>query len=109
MISKEIKGAVVGFMMHLSKGMVDDDRWDWTMQTVDCDWKGYEQAYLDPTIPRTTLSVFMNTLNDDASNYEDAVFRALQYFRMLSSTPRYKPEVPFTYEEMEEPEWYIWG
>ncbi len=105
MISKDIKGAVVGFIMHLQKGMVDDDRWDWTMEKVDSNWQSYREAFFDPTIMRTTMSIFMNTLNEDASNYEDAKFRAFQFFRRFNDGYI----VPFTLEEMEEPNWYTWG
>src|SRR5579862_6567413 len=90
-ITDEIKGAVVGFIALLCKGLMDDDRWDWDVEK--CDWTGYQQGFLDPTILRTTVSVFMNRLGR-SGNYDDARFRAFQYFRMMIE-PRYEPETPF--------------
>lgn len=106
MITKEMKGAVVGFMVLLCKGLMDDDRWDWDVEK--CDWKAYQWGFSDPTVLKTTVSVFVNSLdNDKCENYVDARFRAFQYFRMIIE-PGYKPETPFSMDEMEEPEWYIW-
>lgn len=90
-------------MVLLCKGLMDDDRWDWDVEK--CDWNKHQQGFLDPTILRTTLSVFMNSL--DSKSYWDARYRAFQYFRMLIE-PSYKPDTPFTMEEMEEPNWYEW-
>jgi hypothetical protein len=112
-VSEEIKGAVVGFVMHLCKGMLDDDRWDWDVEK--CDWRGYQEGFLDSTILRTTMAVFLNTLRLDEGgnilNYTDAIFRAAQYFRALVD-PAYpiSQVIPkFTLAEMEEPDWYTWG
>lgn len=109
-LADNIKGAVTGFVMHLNKGMLDDSRWDWDVEK--CDWEGYKQALLDPSIVRTTLAVFLNHLDIDAedkvTNYSDAMFRAFQYFRMLLGEG-YKPDTVFTLEEMAEPDWRDWG
>jgi len=106
MITEQIKGAVVGFMVLLCKGLMDDDKWDWDVEK--CDWENYQQAFLDPTILRTTVSVFMNCLDGNTcENYGGARFRAFQYFRSMIE-PQYKPEPPFTANELEEPDWYTW-
>jgi len=104
MISNELKGSVVGFITLLCKGLMDDDRWDWDVEK--CDWRGYQQGFLDPTILRTTMSVFVNCL-DGGENYEDARYRAFQYFRMMIE-PTYKPKPPFRPNELEEPNWMEW-
>src|SRR4051812_11126255 len=56
---KEIKGAVVGFMVLLCKRLMDDDRWDWDVEK--CDYKACNWGFSEPTVLRTTISVFMNT------------------------------------------------
>ncbi len=97
------KGAVVGFIILLCKGLMEDARWNWDVEK--CDWKNYQQAFLDPSILKTTLSVFVNCLEDN--NYEDARYRAFQYFRRIIDSD-YKPDQPFTIKEIEEPDWRIW-
>ncbi len=52
------------------------------------------------------MSVFVNCLDESGENYEDARYRAFQYFRMMIE-PTYKPE-PFTPDELEEPNWMEW-
>lgn len=81
-VSDGLRGAVVGFVVLLSKGLLDDARWDWDVEKLD--WQDYLAGFTDPTILRTTMAVFMNTLTiDDVGgvNSEDARFRAFQYFR----------------------------
>ena len=82
-IPEELRGAVIGFIMLLSKGFLEDNRWDWDIDR--CDWQYYREGFCDPTILRTTLSIFMNNLMtnelDIVVNYENARFRAFQYFR----------------------------
>jgi hypothetical protein len=108
----ELRGAVTGFVILLCKGLMDDERWDWDVEK--CDWKGYQSAFADPFFLKTTLAVFLNTLMiDDAdriTNYEDARFRAFQYFRahVDSSYPFDAVEPPFQPHEIEEPDWRIW-
>jgi hypothetical protein len=53
---------------------MDDSRWDWDVERFD--WKHYQAGFCDPTILRTTVAVFLNTLKlDDVGNvvnYQDA-------------------------------------
>jgi hypothetical protein len=106
LLSEDIRGAVTTFVVDLCKGLIDDDRWDWDVEQ--CDWTRYQQGFADPTILRTTLSVFLNNLKLDGSevisNYPDASFRGFQYFRMMvdSSYPSAKVSPPFSLEELQE-------
>jgi len=109
MTSPETKGAVVGFITLLCKGLMDDERWDWDVEK--CNWDDHQWGFTDPTVLKTTVSIFMNNLNDRCDNYEDARFRAFQYFRMMitgHTEKPYKVEKWFSAEEFEEPDWYIW-
>jgi hypothetical protein len=104
----DIKGAVVGFTILLSKGLIEDDRWDWDVEK--CNWKDYQESFTDPTHLRTTLSIFVNNLEVDETgkvlNYEDARFRAFQYFRPYFD--RNCPRVEFEDWEYEEPYFLDW-
>ena len=111
-VSGELRGAVTGFVVRLCKGLIDDSRWNWDVEEFD--WKCYQQGFCDPTILRTTLAVFLNTLKlDDVGNvinYDDARFRAFQYFRALVD-PHYPyagVTPPFQPFEIEEPDWFTW-
>ena len=111
-IPEELRGAVIGFVILLSKGLLEDNRWDWDIDK--CDWQHYRDGFCDSTILRTTLSIFMNNLMinelDIIVNYEDARFRAFQYFRQQID-PTYRSlniEPPFKFSEIEEPDWLIW-
>ncbi|MGC3958589.1 MAG: hypothetical protein QM813_11805 [Verrucomicrobiota bacterium] len=111
-VPPELKGAFTGFVVLLSKGLIDDERWDWDVDR--CDWKGYQAAFGDPLILKTTLAVFLNTLvTDDAgvvTNYRDARFRAFQYFRAQidEAYPMALVQPPFQSHEIEEPDWRVW-
>ncbi|QDU94378.1 hypothetical protein Pla8534_21670 [Lignipirellula cremea] len=102
----------MGFMVLLSKGLLDDDRWDWDVERSD--WKHYQSGFCDPTILRTTLSVFLNNLTLDEEsgvvNYHDAKFRGFQYFRALidPTYPIAKVSPPFDSAELDEPDWRVW-
>jgi hypothetical protein len=111
-VPNDIRGAVVGFLVLLSKGLLDDDRWEWDIERFD--WKHYQSGFCDPTILRTTLSVFLNNLTlDDGSavvNYHDAKFRGFQYFRALidPTYPLAEVSPQFESEELDEPDWREW-
>jgi len=38
-ISADLRGAVVGFVVLLSKGLIDNDKWD-------CNWEQYKLGFL---------------------------------------------------------------
>ncbi len=111
-LPEELRGAIVGFVVLLCKGLLDDPRWDWDLDK--CDWKGYQCGFTDPTILRTTMAVFVNRLQlDDRGNvvnYDNAKFRAFQYFRSLidDSFPSAAIDPPMRLSEMEEPDWLRW-
>jgi hypothetical protein len=108
----EIKGAVTGFVVLLCKGLIEDERWDWDLDRSD--WNAYQAGLTDPTVMRTTMVVFLNSLELDGDmlvrNYPDALFRGFQYFRSLvdSSYRESSVEPPFQPHEIEEPDWRIW-
>lgn len=109
-VPEDVKGAVVGFMILLVKGLLDDERWDWDNEASVKDWPFYQSAVADATILRTTLSVFLNTLqvkDGKVLNYQDAKFRGFQYFRMLLGHEGHTG-LHFTAAELEEPDWRIW-
>jgi hypothetical protein len=111
-VSEDLRGAIIGFVVLLSKGLLDDDRWEWDIEEFD--WKHYQSGFTDPTILRTTMAVFMNNLKLDETNnvvnYYEARFRAFQYFRahvdplypIANITP------VFGSSEIEEPDFQIW-
>lgn len=99
--------------MDMCKGLVWDDRWNWD---DDClDWDKFRWGFNESSVLKTTLAVFLNTLemnqDDTVANYQDARFRALQYFRTLvdNSYSFQNVEPPFQSIELEEPDWRIWG
>lgn len=102
----------MAFMVLLSKGLLDDNRWDWDEERFD--WQHYQAGFADPTILRTTLSVFLNNLrlNDEDAviNYEDARFRGFQYFRALidPSYPLAQVSPSFGSAELDEADWRKW-
>lgn len=104
-LPRELKIEIVDFIIELQKGLIDDERWDFDVET--CDWNAYQASFLDPTHLRTTLAVWLNHLAMDSEgtveNWEEARFRAAQYFRQHLD-PRYKAEPPFEAWEIEEPE-----
>lgn len=111
-VPDDIRGAVTGFVVLLCKGLLDDDRWDWDVEGID--WQHYRDGFGDPTILKTTLSVFLNNLKLDDSgavvNYQDARFRGFQYFRALID-PSYPIDLvspPFGSAELDEPDWRVW-
>jgi hypothetical protein len=111
-VSNDLRGAVVGFLVLLNKGLMDDSRWDWDVEQFK--WKDYQEGFTDSSILKTTLAVFLNTLKlDDVGgvvNYHDARFRAFQYFRAMID-PEYPyagVTPPFQQFEIEEPDWRIW-
>jgi hypothetical protein len=112
-VQKELRGAVTGFVILLCKGLIQDKRWNWNVDL--CDWKRYHTGFTDPSILKTTLAVFLNTVEMDeagaVTNYEDAKYRGFQYFRALvdSSYPFKAVEPPFQPHEIEEPDCRIWG
>lgn len=99
-------------MILLCKGLISDKRWDWDVERYD--WKGYQAGFSDPSILKTTLSVFLNALELDEAgkviNYADARFRGFQYFRALvdPSYPYKSVEPPFQPHEIEEADWRVW-
>lgn len=111
-VPEDFRGVVTGFMVLLSKGLLDDDRWDWDVEQFE--WQLYQAGFSDPTVLRTTLSVFLNNLRFDSNeaviNYQDARFRRFQYFRaMVDSTyPLDHVSPPFSPAELDEPDWGIW-
>lgn len=94
------------------KGLLDDDRWDWDVERIE--WPRYQEGFCDPTVLKTTLTVFLNNLQmDDGGvvvNYDDAKFRGFQYFRALIDPSYSIAQVtpPFESSELEEPDWRIW-
>jgi hypothetical protein len=108
----DIRGAVTGFVVLLSKGLLDDDRWEWDVEGIE--WHRYQAGFSDPTILRTSLSVFLNNLKFDDSwviaNYRDARFRGFQYFRVMIDPSYSLDQVspPFGPEELDEPDWSVW-
>jgi hypothetical protein len=121
-LSDDIKGAVVGFIILLCKGLLDDERWDWDVEKCDwncltnkeSDWNHYQEGFCDPSILKTTISVFLNNLRVDdkggIANYKDAKFRGFQYFRaMLGGSYKFAQVEPsFEPFEQVEPDWYKW-
>ncbi len=108
-LSNDDRGAVVGFVVLLCKGLLDDPQWNWDIEN--CDWKNYQSGSTDPTVLCTTMAVFVNTLklneNGTVANYNDASFSAFQYFRSLidPSFPRGSIEPQIQLAEMVEPDW----
>ena len=102
-----LKMALSDFIIDLQKGLIDDERWNWDMEKSD--WKQYQGSFLDPTILRTTLAVWMNTVeldeNGNVTNQVDAAFRAFQYFRHIFDREYVASEAAPTFEpwEIEEP------
>lgn len=102
-----LKTALSDFLIDLQKGLIDDDRWNWDVEKSD--WKLYQDSFLDPTILRTTLAVWMNTVEMDDSgavtNENDAAFRAFQYFRHMFDRDYNQSKDAPTFEpsEIEEP------
>jgi hypothetical protein len=111
-IPSDIRGATTGFVVLLSKGLIDDKRWNWDLEK--CDWLRYRAGFSDPSVLKTTMAVFMNSLEIDESgkviNWSDASFRGFQYFRtQVDLTYPFTLIQPrFSLEEMEEPDWRIW-
>lgn len=112
-LSDDLRGAVAGFVVLLSKGLMDDSRWDWDIERFD--WKKYQAAFCDPSILKTTLAVFLNTLQLDdfgvVVNYHDSRYRAFQYFRAMIGDPSYLAASvipPFQPYEIEEQDCLTW-
>jgi hypothetical protein len=111
-VPDDLKGAVIGFVVLLSKGLLDNEKWDWDIERFD--WQRYQEGFCDPTILRTTLAVFLNNLQIDdhgaVVNYENARFRGFQYFR--SSIDPVHPftlvSPPFASAELAEPDVFPW-
>lgn len=103
---------MTGFVVLLAKGLLDDDRWDWDVEQID--WNHYQAGFGNPTILKTTLSVFLNNVvlddNEVVVNYQDARFRGFQYFRAMvdPSYPFAHVLPPFGSVELDEPDWRKW-
>ena len=99
--------ALSDFIINLQKGLIDDERWNWDVEKSG--WKEYQESFLDPTTLRTTLAVWMNTIEFDetgkVTNGVDAAFRAFQYFRHTFDSGYRTSEGAPTFEpsEIEEP------
>ena len=106
-LSLPLKTAISNFLIDLQGGLIDDERWSWDVEKSD--WKRYRECFLDPTILRTTIAVWMNTIElDEAGNVTnevDAAFRAFQYFRHMFDHEYRTSEGAPTFEpwEIEEP------
>ena len=108
-ISSDIRGAFTGYIILLSKGLLDDDRWDWDIDDVD--WVKYQQCFSDPSSLRTAMCVFANNLKINEANvilnYDDARFRGFQYFRSCVEQT-YKLAKGLESWELEEQDWVEW-
>jgi hypothetical protein len=106
-LSLPLKVALSDFIINLQKGLIDDERWDWDVEETD--WKEYQQSFLDPTILRTTIAIWMNTIRlsetGEVIHSTDAAFRAFQYFRsMFDRDYSHSKDAPkFEMREIEEP------
>ena len=111
-IPEDIRGAVTGFVILLSKGLLDDDIWDWDVERFE--WQQYQAVFCDPSVLRTTLAVFLNNLRIDergaVANYQESRFRGFQYFRAQIDPSYSLAQVtpPFMPAELDEPDWRIW-
>ena len=111
-VPNDLRGAVVGFVVLLSKGLLDHETWDWDVERLN--WQHYQEGFCDPTILRATLAVFLNNLQTDdravVLNYESARFRGFQYFRSQvdPSYPLAQVTPPFESTELEEPDVCPW-
>lgn len=78
-----LKDALRWFACDLSKGCLEDDRWDWDADNVDIE--RYRLAIADETCLQTVFTIWANVIvvDDDGvvQNRADAAFRAHQYVR----------------------------
>jgi len=108
-ISADIRGAFNAYVILLSKGLLDDDRWDWDLERTD--WEKYQACFGHPSMLRTAICIFVNNLkvneNGHVLNYLDARFRGFQYFRSCVEES-YELTQELEAWEYEEQDWLQW-
>ena len=108
-VSSDIRGTFAGYVVLLSKGLLEDDRWEWDVGNID--WGKYQKCFNDPCMLRTAICVFVNNLKVNESNeilnYLDARFRGFQYFRSCVDET-YKLHKDLESWEYEEQDWLEW-
>ena len=89
LIPSELKQALYWFVDSISKGMLENENWDFEptekFDNGDLDWAKYVAACNDPTVAKTAYTIWMNTIQLDRENRvlneSYATFRAFQYLR----------------------------
>ena len=84
-----LKLALYWFVDAISKGLLDNENWDFEpverFETGELDWDRYLAAINDPTIIKTVYTIWMNNIQMDDENRvvneQHACFRAFQYLR----------------------------
>ena len=102
-IPEELKVEIAEYIIDLQKGLIEDPNWDFDLDN--CDWETYQEAFLNPSVLRTTISIWLNHLKlngKEVENWEYARHRSYQYFRNYFDKD-YTPEKPFEAWEIEEP------
>ena len=107
-----LKLALYWFVDAISKGLLDNESWDFEpleqFENGKLDWDRYLAAINDPTTIKTVYTIWMNNIRLDENyrvvNEQGASFRAFQYLRTQFddnfSFDRIDP--PFTDDELTE-------
>ena len=99
-----LKDALRWFACDLSKGCLEDDRWDWDADNVDI--TQFRLAIADETCLQTAFTIWANVIVTDdngvVQNADEAAFRAHQYVRSYIDRD-YVVDPPFAPWEVETP------
>ncbi len=99
-LSHSLKSSLYWFVQDVSKGLLENDAWDFDFDLHVPDWTQYQATILEPTIFATAFSIWMNNIELDESgnvlNEEHAALRAFQCLR-----PHFDPT--FSHKDVQPP------
>ena len=87
-LSTSLKSSLYWFVEDLSKGLLDNEDWDFgyeNLDTIEGLWEKYQKAILDPSTIKQVFSIWSNNIEIDEKgnilNEDAASLRAFQYLR----------------------------
>ncbi len=87
-LSISLKSSLYWFVEDLSKGLLDNEGWDFDYENLDSIeglWEKYQKAILDPSIIKLVFSIWSNNIEIDENgsvlNEDRSSLRAFQYLR----------------------------
>ena len=102
-LSPSLKSSLYWFVEDLSKGLLQDENWDFNLEYFDKhenSWGKYQKTICDPFVMKQVFSIWSNNIElnekEEVINDEHSAIRAFQFLRV-----QFDPN--FTYEDIKPP------